>query len=256
METILILTIVVIALIIYNFINKPSPNEIENAKISREAQAKSLTDETIKKTLFSQFNNYLIEYFKANKLANKEVFIQKLSADFPYYGSGILNQGIFKDLLEYKLVDYYYKNYELDINKLVLGRTFNIIYLNFPNFAKFYEVLVGPDWVNIYQFSRYMWNNPETFIFNQKLKQEKTNSEFTFRFWILTGTESVSFLDKHLEVLEMDKKYLTTHIYFKKLLYFDYIVLDIDLTIDEYKVLYESSLKKAETYIDNFEIIL
>lgn len=252
METILIVVVVIIIGLIYKAINKPTEEEIKIAKQAKVAQENKLKEETIKKILFSQFKDYLIEYFKEHNEVSKDNFIQKLSDDFPNYGCGILNEGIFKDLLEYQLIDYHYKNYDLDMSKLVLGRTFNIINLNFPNFSEFYKELAGPEWINIYHFQRYMWNQPETFVFHQKLKKENTTSEFTFRFGILTGKERESFHDKHLMVLETDKKYLTTHLYFNELLYFDYIALDNDLVIDEYKKLYNKSLKKAKNYIENF----
>jgi|LakMenEpi03Aug12_release.lakeMendotaPanAssembly.Ray.scaffolds.fasta_scaffold613348_1 hypothetical protein len=255
METILIVAVVIITVLIYKAINKPTEEEIKSAKQGKEAQENRLKEETIKKTLFSQFKDYLIKYFKEHKEVSKDDFIQKLSNDFPNYGSGILKNGIFEDLLKYQLIDYYYKDYDLDMSKLVLGRTFNIINLNFPNFAEFHKELAGPEWTNMYYFQRYMGNQPEAFVFQQKLKKENTTSEFTFRFGILSGKGSELFSDKHLAVLETNRKYLTTHLYFNKLLYFDYIALDDDIAIDKYKELYNKSLSKAKNYIDNFQLV-
>jgi hypothetical protein len=255
METISIVAVVIITLLIYKAINKPTEDEIKRTKQAKEAKENNLKEETIKKTLFSQFKEYLIKNFKEYKEVSTDDFIQKLSNDFPNYGTGISNKGIFEDLLKYQLIDYYYKNYDLDMGRLVLGRTFNIINLNFPNFAIFYKNLTGPEWINVYYFQRYMGNKPETFIFSQKLKNENSSSEFTFRFGILTGNERESFSDKYLEVLAPDKKYLTTHLYFNNLLYFDYIVLEDDIAIDKYEELYNKSLLKAKKYIDNFQFV-
>jgi hypothetical protein len=255
METILILVLVAIIVLIYQAITKPTEDEIKSAKLARDQQENKLKEDTIKKTLFTQFKDYLINYFREYEEVTKVVFIEKLSKDFPNYGSGIFNDGIFNDLLKYELIDYWYENFELDMDKIVLGRTFNIISLNFPNIVKFYKELTGPEWINVYQFQRYMGNQPETFVFHQKFKKENTTLEFTFRFGILTGKEREAFADKYLMVLEPNKKYLTTHLYFNKLLYFDYINLNDDLDVDEYLEFHSKSVEKAKKFISNFQLI-
>jgi hypothetical protein len=134
------IVVIVVCVVIYYIVGLTTDKEQERQRKQDPLNRESLEKYTIKKNLFLLFNDYLysnIEEFKS--INDFKIIRSKIENDFPNYGEGIYGTGIISDLIRYNL---FYKNLK---ERVVLGKTFQIISISYPNYKIFCEEIYNSE---------------------------------------------------------------------------------------------------------------
>jgi hypothetical protein len=132
-------------------------NEEQKQRKQDPKNRKSLENYTAKKNLFLQFNNYLysnIDEFQ--QIKDFEVIRNRIEKDFPNYGNGIFSDGIVNDFYRAELLkNESYRSHQQTYKKLILGKTFQIISISYPNFKIFSNEIYNSDFAMKYHKGGY-----------------------------------------------------------------------------------------------------
>ena len=250
MTTVIVLIIAAIAIFVYKMLAEPSDKQLLEKRKAEEKANEEMVEFKKNEMIFNQFNGYIEDVFTKTKELSKENLQQILSQDFPRYKNGDPFE-LYLDLLRAGLIESDYKT-EL-YHK---GRAFNDLRLTFP---KLVEFLKGK------------WNVTDMFTHDMHGRYRIERGSISkiidssiyltyFNFGVSKGRELLGELKVSVDNIDNESLYLYTkterHIKNlsdpteKKLLHYDYVSLQKELSSAQYQKILNDWLSQAKDVVD------
>ena len=241
----ILIIIIIVGVIMYFFFSLQKNEDIKHQQKTDILHKESLEKYTIKKNLFLLFKDYLYSNIDEFRNINNIKKIQKkIENDFPNYGVGIRGYGIMSDLDGYDL-------FYLDLNgKIILGDTFQIISISYPNFNIFCREIYNSDLKMRYNEGGYYSDFGDD-ITKITFQVERNESRF---FLGLSNGGNYSMKDfekRHNVKTDKDEMYLFCELQTNKnspfnYPYFDVIKLRKDISVKDYHSYFKNKMNESK----------
>ena len=241
MSSFIILIIIIATIFVYNFLSKPSVQEIEQEQRQTRLNEIAIREVTEKQLFFDQFKDFLYKHLGFNDLfITESEFKIILNNAYPSYGLGKFKKGIIYDLERSDLIEIN-KN-----NNVILGDAFKVINLAYRNFYSCFKELYK-DGV------KFNWEEHEGVYFAQKnsamlsVLLNSSNKIVKFYFGIYPSEKLLKIANDNNIVIKDNYQYLFMHLSsFNHTSNFTCIELSKDKSVEEYKALFKTGMEQCK----------
>lgn len=249
MTTITVLIIAALAIFIYKIVVEPSDKELSEKRKNDQKVSGKMIEFQRNELVFKQFHVYFADiYNKAREISN-ESLQHKLFKDFPHYKNGNTEE-LYHDLIRAELIDSDPKT-----GVSYKGDAFNNLRLTFPRLVTFLEGKGNLTEMFTHNIHDNYWTETANI---SKIVDSKIGLTY-FNFGVARGSELPKELAKLSTNIENESMYLytktETHINLsslneKKLLHYDYVVLQKELLTSQYQEILNEWFSQANELLD------